>query len=76
MPPEALAFNSEHSHASKELYEGPGGDQVGGSPPLPVSRRAPQMSFEEFQSLCKIWKFVHLLRAMPRLPVKFSGPGL
>eukprot|EP00959_Pyramimonas_sp_CCMP1952_P011073 231929-Pyramimonas_sp.AAC.1 len=25
MPPEALCFDSEHSHAWKELYEVPGG---------------------------------------------------
>eukprot|EP00959_Pyramimonas_sp_CCMP1952_P226716 4740415-Pyramimonas_sp.AAC.1 len=35
MHPEALPFNSEHSHAWKQLYEVPGGDQVGGSPPVP-----------------------------------------
>eukprot|EP00959_Pyramimonas_sp_CCMP1952_P457212 9474517-Pyramimonas_sp.AAC.1 len=36
MPPEALFFDSEQSHAWKELYEVPGGDQVDGSPPVPV----------------------------------------
>eukprot|EP00959_Pyramimonas_sp_CCMP1952_P276183 5773084-Pyramimonas_sp.AAC.1 len=36
MPPEALSFVSEHSHAWKELYEVPGGDEVDGSPPAPV----------------------------------------
>eukprot|EP00959_Pyramimonas_sp_CCMP1952_P143749 3009466-Pyramimonas_sp.AAC.1 len=38
MPPEALVFDSEHFRAWKELYEVPGGDQVEGSPPVPVSR--------------------------------------
>eukprot|EP00959_Pyramimonas_sp_CCMP1952_P134579 2816259-Pyramimonas_sp.AAC.1 len=36
MPPEALSFDSELSHAWKDLYDDPGGDQVDGSPPAPV----------------------------------------
>eukprot|EP00959_Pyramimonas_sp_CCMP1952_P416537 8726669-Pyramimonas_sp.AAC.1 len=28
--PEALSFDTEHSHACKELYEVPGSDQVDG----------------------------------------------
>eukprot|EP00959_Pyramimonas_sp_CCMP1952_P280355 5860415-Pyramimonas_sp.AAC.1 len=36
MPPEARSFDSEHPRAWEELYEVPGGDQVDGSPPVPV----------------------------------------
>eukprot|EP00959_Pyramimonas_sp_CCMP1952_P259284 5420728-Pyramimonas_sp.AAC.1 len=36
MRPEGLPFDSEHSEAWEELYEVPGGDQVDGSPPVPV----------------------------------------
>eukprot|EP00959_Pyramimonas_sp_CCMP1952_P072921 1524002-Pyramimonas_sp.AAC.1 len=33
---EVLCLDSGHSYAWKELYDGPGGDQVDGSPPAPV----------------------------------------
>eukprot|EP00959_Pyramimonas_sp_CCMP1952_P449823 9418465-Pyramimonas_sp.AAC.1 len=33
---EALCVDSEHSHASEELYEVPYGDQVNCSPPAPT----------------------------------------
>eukprot|EP00959_Pyramimonas_sp_CCMP1952_P366952 7685754-Pyramimonas_sp.AAC.1 len=35
-----LSLSSLSTHAWKELYEVPGGDQVDGLPPAPVPRRA------------------------------------
>eukprot|EP00959_Pyramimonas_sp_CCMP1952_P198488 4151744-Pyramimonas_sp.AAC.1 len=47
---EALSFDSEHSHAWKELYEVPGGDKVDGSPPAPVSATCNCRHFWDLES--------------------------
>eukprot|EP00959_Pyramimonas_sp_CCMP1952_P008933 186645-Pyramimonas_sp.AAC.1 len=47
---EAVCFDSKHSRACKELYEGSGGDLVDGSPPAPVGQPGPFGECDNFRS--------------------------